>query len=242
MNISPRPDELAQDSKTKQYSDVRTLANQAAMTVVGAAGAKLASKALPWLNELIPTDLALKGINKVYPKLGKFLQSGISAGLDPREGMDLWKNKIEEDEQESTNEPAKQSLGIIEQHSPELHKFIENEIKKGKSPLQAGVEATRGNSKFTKAIRKITQAYRMPWSAIIESVFGAGQGHTSKEEAAQKYNQRQQGGLMQQESDRFNQAYGQQQPQGGQQQGLDPAVAQILQQGAQILQSAKGRL
>ena len=239
--MHPTPDQQLYQNKKKQADDVRSTLTNVAATAAGAGVAGLASKALPWLSEFIPSGLAMKGLNKISPKLGQFLQAGISAGLDPKEGMEFLKNGITESQTEN-EQPAKQSLGIIEQHSPELHKFIENEIKKGKSPLQAGVEATRGNDKFTKAIRKITQAYRMPWSAIIESVFGAGQGHSTKEEAAQKYNQRKQGGLMQQESDRFNQAYGQQQRQGGQPQGLDPAVAQILQQGAQILQSAKGRL
>ena len=115
-----------------------------------------------------------------------------------------------------------------------MHQFIEGEIQKGRSPLEAGALAQL-KPEFKKQIEKLSKDHKSPFSAILQTVYGQG----GKAGAVKNYNEHQQQkqSTMQQEEQRFNQEYGQQQ--GGQ--GLDPAVAQILQQGQAILQQFKGQ-
>jgi hypothetical protein len=56
---------------------------------------KLLNKILPFLNEYIPEELALKGINKVSPKIGSFLQKGLASGLPIAGGLAFLKDQLQ---------------------------------------------------------------------------------------------------------------------------------------------------
>lgn len=185
-----------------------------------AAFAPLLARAAPFLSEFIPTDLAIKGLTKVNPKLGKFVQDAMNSGFDFDEAKNFLGEQIMASQQH-----AKQEKNIIEQYSPDLHQFISEQIGQGRNAYQAGAIAQK-DKRFVNAIQKLTKDHKISWADIIEQVYG--QNPTVKKKP----------GLVEQERERFNEAYGgQQQPQ----QGLDPAVAQILQQGAQILQRFQGQ-
>ena len=179
---SLRPDEQAAAARTERSNRTKSLLEMGATAATGFAGAKLASKALPWLNELIPTDLAVKGLSKIHPKLGQFLKAGMSSGLDPKEGIEFLKNGIEKAEESA--KPTQQSKGIVEKYSPELHQFIVQKMQEGRSPLEAiGMATLPGEKKFTNVIKKMTQETKMPLSAIIESSYGPSQGQSQKQVA-----------------------------------------------------------
>lgn len=177
-----RPDEIesqADIERSREYdkkinSGVKSAASLA--TGLGAAGiaaktlGPLSSKILPFINKYIPTDLAIKGISKVSPELGGLLKKGISQGLDIKDGLDFIKGQIDKNQ-----EPAKQNRNIIEQYDPELHQFILQQIKSGRSPLEAGALAQqdkKGGNRFISAINKLVKDHKAPWSAILESVYG----------------------------------------------------------------------
>ena len=246
MSSIARPDEQVLEAETRK-AQTRTGQAKSALglgagALAGASG--LASKVLPFLSEYIPTDLAMKGINKIAPKLGEFLKSGLSQGLSVESGLDYLKEQFKRPEQE----PAKEEGNIIKQYSPELSQFIEGEIKKGRSPLEAGAMAQL-KPEFKKHIEKLSKDHKSPWSAILETVYGKG----DKAEAVKAYNaqKQQKQTMMQQEEERFNQQYtnggggsaeqAMMQNQQQQGQGLDPSVAAILQQGQAILQKFKGQ-
>ncbi len=75
-----RPDERAKQSQIDRENTFKGNVNRgvsaAASAGAGAASAALASRVMPFLSEYIPADLAMKGINKVSPQLGSFLQRG----------------------------------------------------------------------------------------------------------------------------------------------------------------------
>lgn len=102
-----RPDEMAAESEIERDQRVRSKIGKGVATVaplaLGASGAF--SKIMPLLNEMVPVDLAMKGINKLMPKVGKFLKKGQEMGLDVREGMDFVKEQIEKTAPKK--EPAK---------------------------------------------------------------------------------------------------------------------------------------
>jgi len=192
-----RPDELATETEI-QNSQRRT--GEAGSALLGAAtagigglGAKQMAKVIPFLSKYISPDLAFKGINKVAPGVGTFLKNGMVQGLSLASGLEYLKG-----EAENTAEPAKPDRNIIEQVSPELHSFMSDQIKKGRNGYQAGAIAQK-DKRFASVIDKLQKDHKVSWADIIDQIYG--QGTAPKK----------QGGMMQQESDRFNQQYGQEQ-------------------------------
>src|ERR1700679_1957932 len=61
--------------------------------------APLLARAAPFLSQYIPEDLALKGLSKVSPKLGKFVGDAMNSGYDFKEVKDFLGKQIEESQQ-----------------------------------------------------------------------------------------------------------------------------------------------
>jgi hypothetical protein len=177
----------------------------ASSLATAAIASPLASKVMPFLNQYIPPALAMKGIEKVSPKLGSFLKKGQKMGLDVQEGLDFIKDKFDGEKKES----PKENRNIIQQYSPELHQFIDQQVKSGRSAIEAGAIA-QADKRFSGIINKLSKDHKTPWSNILESVYGKG-------DMAQPNQQ-------------------QEQQQG---QGIDPGVAKILEQGTEILNRAR---
>lgn len=153
--------------------------------VAGAASfSNVLSRAAPFLSQYIPEDLAIKGLSKINPKLGKFVQDAMNSGYDFNEV----KNFIGEQVQQSGASSAK---NIIEQYSPELDQFIKSHVQKGKTALEAGALATIGEEgkKFNNIIKKITKEHKSPWSSILQSIYGASQQGAPKEQQQQSVQQ-----------------------------------------------------
>jgi hypothetical protein len=214
MDSTLRPDERAAQAQIRRAQNVKNTVT-GGITAVG--GAALAGKVIPFLSEYIPANLAIKGISKVAPKIGEFLSKGQSYGLTAESGLDYLRGEVGKLEQ-SAQEPAKKSKNIIEQESPELYSFLDQEIRKGRKPIEAGALA-QNDKRFSEIIKKLMKAHKTPWSNIIESIYGAGDtALPSQQPAQQPTPQQQQAG-----------------------QGIDPAVAQIMAQGEQILKGFRGQ-
>lgn len=134
-----------------------------------AAASPLASKIMPFINQYIPPGLAMQGISKVSPKLGSFLKKGQEMGLDVEEGLNFIKDKIG-----GGNTNAKEERNLVQQYSPELHQFIDQEIRGGRNAVQAGALA-QNDKRFKNIITKITKDHKTPWSNILESIYGGSQ-------------------------------------------------------------------
>lgn len=151
-----------------------------------ATGGALASRIMPFLNKYIPVDLAIKGINKVSPRVGAFLKKGQEMGLDVEEGLNFIKEKISPQQ-----EPAKENRNIIQQYSPELHKFISDQVSGGRTPIEAAAIAQH-DKRFADVIKKLTKDHKTPWSSIIESIYGSGQNAQPNQSTNQQQQQTQQ--------------------------------------------------
>lgn len=171
-----RPDELASQAEIERYRNTDSKIEKGTKTLVGlgtgAAGLSLSSKILPFLSPYITPDVAMKGINKISPKLGDFLKKGMSQGLDLKEGLNFIKSNLNPKEKESQTAPNQ--TNIISQYSDRLNAFLDNHIKKGRSPLEAGALAQL-DPDFKKVIKKMEEDHKSPFSSILESVFGSAQ-------------------------------------------------------------------
>jgi pyruvate/2-oxoglutarate dehydrogenase complex dihydrolipoamide acyltransferase (E2) component len=172
----------------------------AAGAAVGAASfAPILARAAPFLSQYIPEDLAIKGLSKINPKLGKFVKDAIDGGYDFGQVKDFIGQQITES---TSPTPAKENRNVIEQHSPELNTFLSEKIKGGEDPVRAAALALfeKGNP-FEPVIRKIEKEHKTNWSQLVQSIYGGGQSQEQQ----------------------------QQQPQGQQQRGISPQVQEALQ-------------
>lgn len=272
---------------TKRSGIVNTIKNIGA----GAAGAvgfratnSVINRILPLLNSYVPETFAKKAIEKIDPRIGEFIEGAEREGATFDETKEFIGQKL----QKSEEEPAKESRNIIEQESPELHSFLDQEIRKGRKPVEAGALA-QNDKRFSNIIKKLMKAHKTPWSSIVESIFGAGESALPSQQQSnstglagiggmatgmmsnfydQAFNALKQGsGVMAGVKDPLLQAAkpafdsgqikspqdlakfaqtlkGGQQAQEGQQQpgqGLDAGVAQILQQGNELLKRFRGQ-
>lgn len=183
----------------------------AASLGTAAVGGPLAARVMPFLNQYIPAGLAMKGIQKVSPKLGAFLKKGQEMGMNVEEGLSFIKDKLGGNK---TSQSAKQNDNVIKQYSPELHQFMKDAIAKGRGVLEAGAEA-QGDKKFKRIIAMMTKDHKSPWSAILRTAYGEG---ATKQQAVKGFNdQKKKKGFVEQELERVQrgdpQQAGQQQSQ-----------------------------
>jgi alkylated DNA nucleotide flippase Atl1 len=166
-----RPDEEANLKEIERDKRFRSTLSHAGAAGIGLAtglgASSLGTRLLPFLSEHIPLNLAMKGINKISPKLGKFLKDGQSMGLNVKEGLDFIKDKI----------GSKEQRNIIEQYSPELHNFLKQEIGQGRAPIEAAALATlpKSGRDFTKAIKQLEKDHKTSFQQIVQSIFGTAQ-------------------------------------------------------------------
>lgn len=172
-----RPDEeanQAQIERSKRHDQSLKNGAKTALAIGSSAvGAGLTSRLLPFLNEYITPDLALKGISKISPKIGDFLKKGMSEGLNVQDGLNFLKDKLEP-KQGAPQEAAKENRSVIEQYSDELHAFLDDLIKKGRQPLEAGALAQL-NPKFKSIIAKMEKDHKTPFSSILQAIYGSAQ-------------------------------------------------------------------
>jgi hypothetical protein len=167
-----RSDEAANQEQVKRDERFRGNVGKgvAAAASLGTAAVfgPMAARVMPFLNQYIPAALAMKGINKVSPKLGSFLQKGQEMGLDLSEGLNFIKEKLGGDK---SSESPKENKNIIEQYEPELHTYIKMKLGEGMNLMQAGKKAL-DHSRFKSAVEKLTKDHKTSWDAILKTVYG----------------------------------------------------------------------
>lgn len=169
-------------------------------------GGTAATKVLSLVNKYVPQDLAIKGLSKIDPRYGKFIQKALSSGGSFDEVRDFITKKAEEGLQQSA--PPKNDKNIVEQYDPELHTYLKDKLKSGLTLLEAG-EKAKGHGRFRKAIEKLTKDHKTPWSTILESVYGhlVGKGGSSQQPPQQPNQTQPQQSQPQQVQEQINPAF-----------------------------------
>ncbi len=196
-----QPYQEASEEIIRQSAAPFKFAGQAASlgTAVVGSGAIL-NKVLPFLNSYIPKNLAMKGISKINPILGKFIQSSEKQGHSMDDILDFIKQKAGTGEQQKP--PEQQN--IISQYSPELLSFLEDHITKGRAPLEAGALAQL-DPKFKKIISKMEADHKAPFSSILQTIFG----ENAKDKALKKFiEHKKKKSMMEEIRDQFKENYG----------------------------------
>jgi hypothetical protein len=93
-----RPDEkTAQTMQNREHEWNKTIKKTGSNALkLGASliGGGIAARILPFLSEFISPEIALKGITKVNPKIGDFLNRGMNQGLSLTEGLKYLKRQL----------------------------------------------------------------------------------------------------------------------------------------------------
>lgn len=149
----------------------KTLGSVGASAATAYLGGGAINRILPFLSKYIPEDLVKKGLSKIDPRYGKFIDKALSHGKSIEEIKDFIGEKIQGSQETKT---APEQRSIIEQYSPELFQFLKGEIDKGRAPLEAGALAQL-QEPFKKIIKKMSEDHKAPFSSILQSVFGGAQ-------------------------------------------------------------------
>lgn len=111
------------------------------------------TKILPFLNKLIPTGLAFKGLGKVSPKIGKYLSTATAAGYGAEEALDYLRQQLGGESPDKNLRPDEQAANARVGQGAQIPNAI------GKA-AQIGLGATGIGTA----------------GHVIGSLFGAGQG------------------------------------------------------------------
>ena len=173
-----QPYQKAEKSLRSSGETPINIAKNLGLSVIGGGAATLGSSAVgsiipkikALINDFVPDNFAMKGLEKIDPRFKKFIQGAVEAGYDQNEIKNFIGEKLDKTEKNISIE----SKNIIQKHSPELHQFIDEQIKNGRSPLEAAGIA-KVQPKFADAIKKLVKDHKTPWASIIESVYGTGE-------------------------------------------------------------------
>ncbi len=172
MNNYLRPDEQVTESEIEKSktrdSRTKSVLSTAANAATGIVGGSMALKVLPFLSEYIPLEIAKKGIDKIAPKIGKFLDHGISQGLSLQSGLDYLKSEfIPEEGKEKRKEKKANEIGQVSQ---DLQDFIEQQVQAGKSPDHAAATAMI-KPEFMEVTQQIEKQTGKPFPTSIRELY-----------------------------------------------------------------------
>jgi len=167
-----QPYQEATEETIKRGERPGVVATQAAKVGLGAAasytGLPMAARVLPFLNKYIPAGLAVKGLSKVDPRLGNFVETALKNGGTIEEAKEFIKEKIDQD-------PAIQDVkkdNPIFKFSKKLGKLIDDAIGTGHTIDEVEGMARSPGNKFKKDIDQIEKSFGMTFKDLLRSIYG----------------------------------------------------------------------
>ena len=151
-----------------------------------AGGSALASKIAPFLSPYIPGNIMRKGLSKINPKLGSFIETAVNHGYGLDEIKSFISNKFdnshEEAEKENNHEKPMQldSLQEFEFNYPDISQALARTMQNGQSP-QAAAAILKQSSPFAQAIKKLEKDKGKNFVDYIVEIFGNMQNQTAQQ-------------------------------------------------------------
>ncbi len=197
-----RAEQRASEEEIRRSLGRDSLVKKGAGLAVGAASGLGAARVLPFLNDFIPVDLAIKGISKVSPKIGDFLKKGQAQGLNMKEGIEFLREQFSPIEK-TTQEQVQQSnpLQDFETTYPDIAAALAKTIQNGQSP-DAAAAILKTSTPFGKEVKKIEKETGKNFVDYILELFGnrgqqQGQQMQQPQQQMQGQQQMQQSGQQQ---------------------------------------------
>lgn len=133
-----QPYQEASDQIVRQREAPEKFIKKAGLLGLSIAGGGAAiNRVLPLLSKLIPPALAVKGLSKLDPRFGKFIQGSIDLGHTQEETLDFIRDKVENTPQE---EPKAKALKKFKEHKKKKS-LVEREEERFLKEYGIGSEA-----------------------------------------------------------------------------------------------------
>lgn len=154
-----RPDEESSQSRieasNKRDKKIKTGVKSALSIATAVSGYGIAHKILPFLSNYIPSELAVKGISKISPKIGNFLKRGMESGLNVKDGLDFLREGLNGKEEKQKEDPYKPLLGKLGQMKDRLSN-LESEFDQGQKPISN----SSAKDQLLQAMQQLSQSLR----------------------------------------------------------------------------------
>jgi protein-tyrosine-phosphatase len=195
-------------------------------------GAAIAGRILPFLSKHIPGELMRKGLSKIEPRLGKFVEGAINNGYDIEEVRNFMSEKFSPKEQEEPQEnPIAKQAKDFETNYPDIIQALMSHINNGQSP-EAAAAILKQSTPFSQKIKKIEKETGKNFVDFILEMMGGNQSSQM-----QQPQQMQAQALEGTPETPIQQAQPSQQQGGG---GLDPQLMQLMNGIRSSIQNLRG--
>ncbi len=143
------------------------------------AGGAIAGRIIPFLSKHIPGELMRKGISKIEPRLGKFIEGALNNGYDLDDVRsfigDKFSPKQEENPQEQSQEnPVIKQAKDFETNYPDIVQALTSHINNGRSPQEAAA-ILKQSTPLSKKIKKIEKDTGKNFVDFIVEMMGGNQ-------------------------------------------------------------------
>lgn len=143
-----------------------------AKTAIGlAGGGAILNRVMPFLNKYIDPDLAVKGLNKIDPRFGKFVSGALGQGMSIEDIGSFIKEKATGEKSQEESKKPQQQQNLIEEHAPEVYEILKDRIGQGLKPLAAAYQIAK-EGKFSKQIADLQKKAGTGFGALVTSIFG----------------------------------------------------------------------
>lgn len=159
-----------------------------------AGGGAILNRVAPFLNKLIPNDLAAKGLSKIDPRFGKFINGAVKEGQSLDDVMDFIRQKVSPEEEKPPRQGTEQQEdeNIIQQFSPGLAGLVDKVLKSGRTIEEVEGVARSPEHKLNSTITNMEKTLGMTFYDIIRSVYGGpkrGQAQGQQQQQPQQQEQ-----------------------------------------------------
>jgi hypothetical protein len=164
--------EASQEIRRQGEAPIRALKTAGSLAAgAGSAylGGSIAGRVMPFLNQYIPQSLAMKGLSKIDPRFGTF----INKALDEGESFDNVKEFIKEKIQPALpNEDENTEENIIKKFSPKLSGLVDKYIRAG-HPIDEVEQIVRSpGNKLSREVEHMEKSLGMTFYDIMRSIYG----------------------------------------------------------------------
>lgn len=201
-----------------------------------ATGSALFNKITPLLNNLVPSSLAIKGLQKIDKRLGDFVSQGLENGFTSENILDFLRSKfspVQEAKQEEVAETSSQQqqnpLQEFETNFPDIARALAATMQNGQSP-EASAAILKSSTPFSKKIKDLEKKIGKNFVDYIIELFGGMQNQQSENQQ----------GMQQQQIEQQMQQSPQQAPQQAAG-GVDPQLIKLMQNITNSLQGLRGK-
>ncbi len=206
------------------------------LALPAAAGIAGASRIMPFLNSIIPQSIALKGLKKVAPKIGQFIDKTMENGFSADNVLGFLRDqfsskeekispKTEENPQNQPENKNQESAQDFENNYPMLAKALMETIQQGKNPQEAA-KILKSSTALGSQVRDLEKQKGKKFEDYVIEMLGNAQ----KSMGQQGQQQAQPEHMQQPAQQPQQQSQPAQQPQPQQAQGgVDPQLLQLVQ-------------